>query len=107
MSRLIENDHRWDDDEIAYMESRGRLEDIKQNREQFAEGDEETDVTDQKEKELKLDQDIFEQVKDATPAKVKTDLKKAGLQQGGTDSETRARLAQYLQNERDRANANT
>jgi hypothetical protein len=100
MSRQIENDHPWDDEEIAYHEARGNHNDIKLNKQQFPPGVD-YEVSEDDSGALQLDQDIFDFVSGLSTEELKSELSKAEIHPQGADSEMKAVLAQHLQEERD------
>lgn len=105
MSRVIENDHPWTEDEVEYHLARGRFDDVEQNKQQFPPGSAQP-ITEEDSPGLELDKDIFEYVKNLGTEEVKSDLLKADLHPQGNDNEMRVALAQHLQEVRD-ASTNT
>jgi hypothetical protein len=104
MSRVIRNDHPWDESEIQYQLDRGRLADIELNRNDFPPGsapkEEESGVV------LELSQKVYEYVQSLDVDQLKNDLRKAGLKPTGDETQLKVKLAQYLQDKEDKADAN-
>ena len=100
MSRVILNDHPWDESEVQYMLDRNRREEVEQNRIQFPPGTSEDVGPESEPKPPKLDPDIYQRVKALDADGVRKELKAADLQTDGSESELKVRLAQHLQGQR-------
>lgn len=100
MSRIIQNDHPWSEDEIAYMRDRGREKDIEQNARDFPPGSEPEDDNDEGEGvAVNVHPEIFERVNAMDTTELQSELRKAGLPARGEDVEMKVRLANHLQEE--------
>lgn len=95
MSRQIRNDHRWNDEEVAYQEARNRHQAIAQNREQFEKPSEKPTPS------LNLSQEVFEVVRAMSGEDVRKALAQRGLSTEGEDKDVKSRLALDLQREKD------
>ena len=93
MSRVIENDHLWDEFEVRYQLDRNRVAEVEENREKFAK-----DVVKQ------LDPEIFEFVKELDQAGLEEQLKKYEIEtENHSVKELKMALAQKIQAEKDAA----
>jgi hypothetical protein len=97
MSRQIRNDHRWNDEEVAYQEARNRHQAISQNREQFPDEKPAEKPT----PSLNLSQEVFEAVRAMSGEDVRKTLAQRGLPTEGEDKDVKSRLALDLQREKD------
>lgn len=100
MSRVIENDHRWTDDEVAYQLSRSRDKLVEKNRLDFPGGEDEPEKP-KSGGTLQLSPEVFEYVKGLDLAGLREQLIKRELSVDGSEKEMRVRLAQHLQKEKD------
>lgn len=98
MSRQIENDHLFTDEEVEYLKGRRRLYDIEQNAREFG-GENEPE----EQEPVQLSEEIVEQVKALSDSEVEAALAEAGLSTEGSDKEQKFALAQHLQREKDAA----
>lgn len=99
MSRIIKNDHPWDEDEIAYMRDRGREKEIAKNATDFPPGSEPLEDDDDEGVEVNVHPDIFHKVNSMDTTELQSELKKANLSARGEDVELKVRLANHLQEE--------
>jgi SAP domain len=104
MSKIIENDHLFTASEIAYLEDRNRYSLVEKNRRDFGPGGprEHEKPMDPEEVVLQLDQDIFTYVVNLTVAQLQSELRKVGLSTKGDEQELKVRLAEHLQENRDK-----
>ncbi|QGJ90055.1 ssDNA binding protein [Mycobacterium phage Indlulamithi] len=97
MSRRIENDHPWTDEEIQYQLDRGRQYAVDQNRKQFPpNATQEKDATPDDEQTPEIDQELYLKVKNMEIDDVKAELKSAGLPVTGELKELKLRLFEHL-----------
>lgn len=101
MSRVIENDHPWTDDEIAYHLDRGRTYEVEQNRLQFPKGTESPAVQAESAPKLNLAPEIFEHVNSLDVSGLQSELSQNGLETRGDEKELKVRLAAFLQKQKD------
>jgi hypothetical protein len=102
MSRNIRNDHPWDDDEKAYFASRaGGQELIALNESQFPPGSE-PDVKPDDDEELELSQEVYDHVRNLEVDEAQAELKQYGLSTKGDEQELKVRLAQHLQEQKNK-----
>ena len=93
MSRVIENDHLWDEFEVRYQLDRNRVAEVEENKAKFAK-----DVVKQ------LDPEIFEFVKELDQAGLEEQLKKYEIEtENHSVKELKMALAQKIQAEKDAA----
>jgi hypothetical protein len=98
MSRVIPNDHLWDEDERAYYLARpGGKELVEQNKRQF--GDSAPKASEKKapepeeDKKIELDPEVVKKVKALTDEQTRKALAEAGLDTSGDLPEAKKRLA--------------
>lgn len=100
MSRVVKNDHYWDEEEVNYILARsGGKELVEQNRDQFSEGDVKPDDDDGA---VELSPEIFEHVKGLSVEDLQKELADNKLSVKGEEVEMRVRLAEYLQAKEDK-----
>lgn len=105
MSRVIENDHPWTEDEIAYQLTRGRVKEVELNKKKFPPGSEVVEPEEDSHV-LELSQKVYEFVSSRTLPQLKAELKKAHISVDFSDeAEMRFALAEYLQEQEDAANS--
>lgn len=91
MSRVIENDHLWNEDEVAYKLARNLQDEVDQNKAAF-EGKEVKPV------QLELDPEVFEFVKALDDEQLSDALKERGIEVNGRPTkELKMALAQAIQ----------
>ena len=110
MSRLIQNDHLWTEEEVAYKKSRCAEDEIARNRALYGPGGEleghgegEVQVGDPgggTHSLLNLAKDIFEHVSGLTFEEAQAELKSHNLPAEGNEQEVKTALAEYLQTQR-------
>jgi hypothetical protein len=106
MSKVIRNDHPWNEKEIAYLLSRGRTKEVAENAKQFPPGSKPKTVEPEEDSVvLELSQQVYEYVSSRTIPQLKSDLRKANLSTVGDETELRVALAQHLQGLEDAADA--
>ena len=109
MSRVIVNDHLWDDDEIEYQHARNRYRDVALNKKLFGPGGEleglkplqSRELDDDEDDVLELDQDIYDHVLSLKVPALRSELKAHKVIPEGDEKTLRVMLAQVLQGERD------
>lgn len=107
MSRIIRNDHPWDESEIQYMLDRNRDKDVEKNRTQFPPGSTPSDDdVDEDGPEVHVHPDVFNFVNPLNIEELQSELKKHNLSARGEEVELKVRLANYLQEELEK-NANS
>lgn len=101
MSRVIRNDHPWTDDEKQYILSRaGGQELVEANANQYPPGSEPDASPD--DEELELSQEIYEHVRDLSVEETQSELSKRKLSTKGDEQELKIRLAQHLQEQKNK-----
>jgi hypothetical protein len=106
MSRVVVNDHPFDEGEIAYLKSRNRHHQVALNAKLFGkggefEGQDHREPEPEPESTLELDNDIYEHVLGLDIPGLKAELKERNLRTVGKENALRSRLAESLQRERD------
>ncbi len=92
MSRIITNDHLWDEDEVRYKIGLGLDSEVEQNK---------IDFKDKEPEEVSsIDEDIFNYVKKLKSRELMKVLSAEGVWTGGEDRDKKRRLAIHLQKQR-------
>jgi len=101
MSRVIRNDHPWSDDEKEFVLARsGGTELVAQNEQEYPPGSEPDASPD--DEELELSQEIYEHVKNLSVEETQQELRQHKLPTKGDESDLKVRLAQYLQEQKNK-----
>lgn len=98
MSRVIENDHPFDEFEIQYLQDRNRDDEVKANKEKF---DGVTESETEEPKEVSLTDETIEFIKALDEDQVKSALESRGMSTDGSTKELKFALAQQIQSEKD------
>lgn len=102
MSRVINNDHPWSQDEKDYVLARsGGKELVDINEAEYPPGSE-SDATPDGE-EIELSQEVYEHVKALSVEETQQELRDHNLSTKGDESDLKVRLAQYLQEQKNKA----
>lgn len=91
MSRIIENDHLFDADEVEYLTQRNQIKLIETNKAEFGSAAKGSDS------KIKLDSDTIEHVKGLSAEDTVKELEERGLSTDGELKDQKARLAVAIQ----------
>lgn len=99
MSRVIENDHPWSEDEIQYKRDRGLEHEIASNAKEWPPGTvvEKPPSEEDSTPVLQLSQKVYDYVRGRNLTQLQSDLRKAKIEPTGDEPELRVKLAQHLQ----------
>jgi hypothetical protein len=108
MSRVIRNDHPWDQSEVQYHLDRGLVADVEQNQKDWPPGSEHVEGEGNSDDGvvLELSQKVYEFVQGLDMDGLKGELRKAGIKPTGDETELKVKLAQHLQDLEDKQDAN-
>lgn len=94
MSRIIANDHLWDEDEVAYKEARNLHDEVEENKAEFGSAAKQSEPA-------QLDNETFEFVKGLDADALKAELEKRKMPTDGEVKDLKMALAQKIQSEKD------